>query len=91
MRYRLCGKTSHVCNCSDAEAWPCISACIEDYLNTLRDNVIYKNAEGAPGDWMDICSASNAMEVTFKSWPTIEACEQWSISCGCGGFLEIKK
>jgi hypothetical protein len=91
MIYRLCGHTHCVCNCDDLAAQPCIAACIETYLDTLRDNVIYKGEEGAPGDDMDIGSAHNDVAVTCRGFATLVACERWSIKCGCGAFLWLNR
>jgi len=87
MSYRLCGANHRVCRCNDLEAQPCVSGLIDDYLEALWWKMRTNGAEGGPGDEMSIGFASQQLDVTTRSFATIAECEQWSIHCGCGGFM----
>jgi hypothetical protein len=90
MRFRLCGVNHRVCDCSDVEAQPCVARLIDDYLDTVRESVLTQGAEGGPGDVMSLRHAERQLWVTMKSFPTLAECERFSISLGCGGFIQMK-
>jgi hypothetical protein len=46
MVYRICPVIGRDCACSDAEAAPCLSKLIEDYLDELRDQVLGIDPDG---------------------------------------------
>jgi hypothetical protein len=89
--YRLCGANHRVCECTDLESQPCIAALVECYLDTLRWGVLTGRVDGGPGDEMEIGAAERNLHVTSRAFPTIRACERWSIQCGCGGFLRLER
>jgi hypothetical protein len=91
MRFRLCGARSQVCDCTDVEAQPCVSRLIADYLDTLRESVLTQGADGGPGDAMSIAESERQLWVTMRAFATLDECERFSISQGCGGFIQLRK
>jgi hypothetical protein len=79
------------CNCNDLEAQPCVSALIEEYLDTLRWNVLTDGADGRPGDPMDVGRCKRNIDVTTRGFHSLAELEQWLSAYGVGYFTTTQR